>query len=129
MKMTCLTGTSDILGLEVPAAAGGFNSEMTSGAAWWATLIEELVDVPKMGPLALRLILTAANNAHGIGDSDQLSPWGYGLYPNAVFINHSCLPNVDKVFGDDGRMVLYARRAIEKGGYYIIFLQRFFLNT
>ena len=63
-----------------------------------------------------RLILTACNNAHGIGDVDKdVEPWGYGLYPRAVFINHSCDPNIRKVFTESGQMALYAVREILKG--------------
>ena len=97
-----------------PPGDDGFDPNMASGAAWWAALLERVMG-GGVGPLAHRLILTAANNAHGTGNDASLRPWGYAIYPNAVFINHSCLPNVDKVFTDDGRMVVYARRNISKG--------------
>lgn len=110
----CLTDASDILRLQLPGD-DGFDPDMASGAAWWAVLLERVMG-GTVGPLARRLILTAANNAHGLGNGGTDSrPWGYAIYPEAVFINHSCLPNVDKVFTEDGQMVLYARRNIAKG--------------
>lgn len=58
----------------------------------------------------------SSTGENGVNDgvSDDLELLGWGIYPSAVYFNHSCDANVVKI-RDGRRMKFIARRMIEKG--------------
>ena len=99
----------------------GFDGQKKIRAGVWASLLNLFLQRTGFLPpqsdtqttrLLYKLILIVSNNAHGIGNGE--TPLAFGIYRQATLLNHSCDPNIDKIFARSN-MKIFALRTIKKG--------------
>ncbi|KAJ3346335.1 hypothetical protein HDU91_007059, partial [Kappamyces sp. JEL0680] len=87
-----------------------------------STLAQELdIQLPERAAYFYCLISKEECNAFGLytyrykGSHQPRQSFGIALFPTAIFFNHSCDPNVGRMYNRDGDMEYFALRPIRAG--------------